>query len=66
MTPSIVEILVESVSATVAIAVVILFLKYIKSRDQKDVEIYNTHKETITTIVKTHDDRVEILINKLP
>ncbi len=57
--------IIESTPAVVAIIVVILFLKYIRSRDEKDIQMNKLHEATITSIVTTHDERIEKLLEKL-
>lgn len=50
--------LLDTIPAASSIVVVILFLKYIKSRDQKDMKIHRDCEATITSIIQTHDARI--------
>lgn len=50
---------VEAISATSIILVTIVFLKYITSRDKKDIKMQEQHAEVITAIVGKHDDRTK-------
>lgn len=50
--------LLDTIPAASSIVVVILFLKYIKSRDQKDMKIHRDCEATIKSIIKTHDTRI--------
>ena len=57
--------LLDVVPAASSIVVVILFLRYIQSRDQKDLKIHRDCENTIKSIINTHDARVEALIKTI-
>jgi hypothetical protein len=57
--PDLLKTVMESVPAAAVILCVILFLKYIRSRDEKDIKIHKQCEETITGIVNKHDDRTK-------
>lgn len=55
--PDLLKTVMESVPAAAVIVALMLFLKYIRSRDEKDIKIHEQCEKTISEIVHKHDDR---------
>ena len=53
----------SSVTATLSIAMMILFLRHLKHRDQTDTLRHQKCEDTITNIVKKHEDSQKALLN---